>query len=75
MAKSATQEKRVNVSGTVSAALHEFIEEHRWANRMSKSDVINAALVKWGVENGFAEPQADAAPPADAPKAQPTVKK
>lgn len=49
--------KRINVSGTVTPELHEFIEEHRWTNRMSKSDVINKALVDWGKANGFVQPE------------------
>jgi hypothetical protein len=67
--------KRVNVSGTVTPALNEFIEEHRWTNRLSKSDVINDALVAWGKSKGFTEPVAEAetaeAPKADAPKPTP----
>lgn len=50
--------KRINVSGTVTPELHEFIEEHRWSNRMSKSDVINKALEDWGKANGFVQPKA-----------------
>jgi hypothetical protein len=63
--------KRINVSGTVTPELHEFIEEFRWSNRMSKSDVINAALVEWGGKHGFSQPEAgegDAAHAAEAPK-------
>lgn len=48
--------KRINVSGTVTPELHEFIEEHRWSNRLSKSDVVNGALVDWGKAHGFEQP-------------------
>lgn len=61
-------DKRINVSGTVTPALHEFVEEYRWSHRLSKSDVINAALVAWGEAQGFTEPKADEAP-ADEAKA------
>lgn len=53
--------KRVNVSGTVTPELNEFIEEHRWTNRLSKSDVINAALEAWGTANGFDQAKAEQA--------------
>lgn len=54
-------DKRINVSGTVTPALHEFVEEYRWSHRLSKSDVINAALEEWGKAQGFTEPKADEA--------------
>jgi hypothetical protein len=65
--------KRVNVSGTVTPELNEFIEEHRWTNRLSKSDVINDALVEWGKAHGFTQPVkgADEAPKDEAPKPTP----
>lgn len=75
-----TKDKRINVSGTVTPALHEFIENYRWSNRKSKSDVINEALLSWAKGNGFTEPAtgetpaegdakaAEAAKPAEAPE-------
>lgn len=69
--------KRVTVSGTVTPELHDFIESHRWANRMSKSDVVNEALAEWGTRHGHTvaaeAPEADA-PEADAPEAAPEPK-
>lgn len=68
-----TDVKRINVSGTVTPELHEFLENHRWANRMSKSDVINQALVEWGERHGFTQPESGEAPEAaetEAPKAK-----
>lgn len=70
MAPKTAETKRINVSGTVTPALHEFIEEHRWSNRLSKSDVINAALVAWGEANGFKEPEVSE---GDEPKATESV--
>lgn len=52
------KDKRINVSGTVTPALHEFLEEFRWSNRLTKSDVVNAALVEWAKAKGFEEPTA-----------------
>jgi hypothetical protein len=66
MAKQAP--KRINVSGTVTPELHEFIENHRWTNRMSKSDVINKALEDWGKANGFEQPETE--PEATEPEAE-----
>jgi hypothetical protein len=67
------KDKRINVSGTVTPALHEFLEEFRWSNRLTKSDVVNAALVEWAKAKGFEEPTngetpatEDAAPAEDA---------
>lgn len=57
MARNKNEDKRVNVSGTVSPALDEFIESHRWANRKSKSEVVAAALGEWAAKLGFVEPK------------------
>lgn len=65
----AAEKKRINVSGTVTPELHEFIEEHRWSNRLSKSDVINGALIEWGKAHGFTQPDEAQAETVDAPKA------
>lgn len=72
-------DKRINVSGTVTPELHEFLEEHRWTNRLSKSDVVNAALVSWAEGKGFKQPEAasesesgsEAAKPAEPEPAKP----
>ena len=64
-----TDVKRINVSGTVTPELHEFLENHRWANRMSKSDVINQALVEWGERHGFTQPESGEAAEAETTEA------
>lgn len=62
-----TKVKRVNVGGTVTPDLHEFLEEYRWTHRMSKSDVINAALLAWAKGEGFEPAETgEAAAPAEA---------
>lgn len=58
MAKNVDQDKRVTVSGTVTPGLHEAIEAYRWPNRMSRSDVVNAALIEYGEKHlGYTEPK------------------
>jgi Arc/MetJ-type ribon-helix-helix transcriptional regulator len=37
----------VTLSGSISAVLSEAVENHRWANRMSRADVLNEALTSW----------------------------
>jgi hypothetical protein len=46
-------EKGVQVTGTVSAALAEAIEDYRWANRMTRADVVAGALRQWAEANGL----------------------
>ena len=53
------KDKRINVSGTVTPALHEFLENYRWdpKRRLTKSDVVNKALEAWAAAEGFVEPE------------------
>lgn len=48
-------EKGVQVTGTVSAALAEAIEDYRWAHRMTRADVVATALKAWAEANGLAQ--------------------
>jgi len=48
-----TKPTRVNVSGTISPELDKFIEDYRWSNRMTKSQVISTALTEWGKGKGL----------------------
>lgn len=41
------------VSAAVPGELHEAIEEHRWANRMSKAQVVEQALREWADKRGL----------------------
>ena len=37
----------VTISGGVSAVVSEAVESYRWANRMSRADVVKEALTEW----------------------------
>ena len=37
----------VTISGGVSAVISEAVESYRWANRMSRADVVKEALTEW----------------------------
>ena len=37
----------VTISGAVSAVISEAVESYRWANRMSRADVVKEALSEW----------------------------
>lgn len=37
----------VTFSGAVSAVVNEAVEGYRWANRLSRADVVNQALTEW----------------------------
>lgn len=37
----------VTISGAVSAVVSEAVESYRWANRMSRADVVKEALTEW----------------------------
>lgn len=37
----------VTISGAVPAVLSEAVEGHRWAERMSRADVVKEALTEW----------------------------
>ena len=41
------------VSAAVPNELHEAIESHRWANRMSKAKVVEEALREWAEKRGL----------------------
>lgn len=41
------------VSAAVPNDLHEAIESHRWANRMSKAKVVEEALREWAENRGL----------------------
>lgn len=65
MARGASDKpNRLNVSGTVSPELHEFLEDYRWTNRKSRSDVVSEALEAWAKSNGFT-PKATGEEPVD----------
>lgn len=46
--------KNTPVTGTVSAELREFIEEYRWSNRKTVSEVVREAFETWGATVGYA---------------------
>lgn len=46
-------EKKIAITGTVTPALREAVEEYRWANRMSLSDVVTEALTEWSSARGL----------------------
>ena len=54
-------QNRVTVSGTVSPALGEFLEDYRWKNRLNRSAVVGNALAAWAKSEGFEEPAAESA--------------
>jgi len=41
------------VSAAVPTELHEAVESHRWANRMSKAAVVEEALREWATARGL----------------------
>ena len=53
------------VTGTVPAPLREAIEDYRWKNRMTVSDVVREAFEVWVREQGISTPD-------DAPAELPT---
>ena len=64
------EKNRVTVSGTVSPALGEFLEDYRWQNRKNRSAVVGDALLEWAKGEGFTEPEAETGEtPADADNA------
>lgn len=50
--EAASDAKRM-VSAAVPNDLHEAIESHRWANRMSKAKVVEEALREWAEKRGL----------------------
>ena len=59
-------QNRVTVSGTVSPALGEFLEDYRWKNRLNRSAVVGNALAAWAKSEGFEEPAPEEPTDADA---------
>jgi hypothetical protein len=45
----------VTISGAVPAVVSEAVEEYRWANRMSRADVVKEALTQWCDARGILE--------------------
>jgi hypothetical protein len=49
-------EARETIACTVPKALAAFIEDYRWENRLSRSEVVAKALAEWAGQNGFPKP-------------------
>lgn len=39
--------RKAMISAGITPELHEAVESHRWANRMSKAQVVEEALTEW----------------------------
>ena len=48
--------KKVAITGTVTPALREAVEDYRWSNRMSLSDVVTEAIETWASAKGVTVP-------------------
>lgn len=44
--------KKVAITGTVTPALREAVEDYRWSHRMSLSDVVTEAIETWARAKG-----------------------
>lgn len=53
------EKNRVTISGTVSPALSEFLDDYRWKNRKNRSTVVGEALLEWAKGEGFTEPEVE----------------
>ena len=56
----ATKDKGVAVTGVISPGMREAIEDYRWKNRKTVSDVVRDAFDAWAAQNKIkvAEPTA-----------------
>ena len=48
--------KKVAITGTVTPALREAVEDYRWSHRMSLSDVVTEAIETWARDKGVTVP-------------------
>lgn len=49
----AIKKKPNTVSAAIEDNLFQFMEDYRWANRMSKTEVVVSALTAWAKTKGF----------------------
>lgn len=61
-------EKKIAITGTISPELREAVENYRWDNRMSLSDVVTQALGEWADKRGVSVEKAEPEPETKAKK-------